>query len=263
MNPVSVIQGSSPIILGQPHSGQYVPEAIWANLNALGRQLLDTDWHIPELYEGLLKDVTIVKANFSRYVIDANRDPKGTSLYPGQNTTDLVPLSSFDNSPIWDTPPSAADIELRIEQFHRVYHKHLQSEIERLKVIHGQVFLYDCHSIRSKIPFLFDAQLPDLNMGDNSGKSCNTKITKVIEQVCARFPNYSHVVNGRFKGGWTTRHYGHPDDNVNAFQMELAQHRYLESEKPPFVYSPFKANELRKVLQKILHEINHLMSTTL
>jgi N-formylglutamate deformylase len=262
MNAVSVTQGSSAIILSQPHSGQYVPDAIWANLNPLGRQLLDTDWHIPKLYEGLLDDVTIVKANFSRYVIDANRDPQGSSLYPGQNTTDLVPLSSFDNLPIWDTPPSNADIASRVSDYHRVYHDHLKSEINRLKSIHGQVFLYDCHSIRSKIPFLFDGQLPDLNIGDNSGQSCDSKITNAIQQVCARFPDYRHVVNGRFKGGWTTRHYGQPDDNVHAFQMELAQHRYLESEKPPFLYDPVNAKELRKVLRTILHEIKHIMSTT-
>lgn len=263
MNAVSVTQGRSPIILSQPHSGQYVPSAIWTNLNALGRQLVDTDWHIPQLYEGLLNNVTIVKANFSRYVIDANRDPEGSSLYPGQNTTDLVPLSSFDNLPIWDTPPSAADIALRIKQFHRVYHDHLKSEIERIKAIHGHVFLYDCHSIRSVIPFLFEARLPDLNIGDNSGKSCNMKITNAVAQVCARFPEYSHVINGRFKGGWATRHYGRVDANVHALQMELAQHQYLKSEEPPFEYAPLKANELRKVLQTILHEIEHIMSTTL
>jgi len=263
MNAVSVIRGSCPIILSQPHSGEYIPDTIWSNLNALGRQLVDTDWHIPELYEGLLENVTVVKANFSRYVIDANRDPEGGSLYPGQNTTDLVPLSSFDNLPIWDIPPSKADVASRITQFHQVYHDHLKSEIERIKAIHGHVLLYDCHSIRSVIPFLFDAQLPDLNIGDNSGQSCNTKITDAVAQICARFPEYSHVVNGRFKGGWTTRHYGRITDNVHALQMELAQHRYLESEKLPFDYSPFKANELRKVLQNILHEIEHIMSTTL
>ncbi len=261
MRPVTVIQGTGPIILGQPHSGTYVPDAIWANLNAVGRQLADTDWHIPALYDGLLDKVTIVSANFSRYVIDANRDPNGASLYPGQNTTDLVPLTTFDNTPIWNIPPSKDDISSRLKHFHCAYHDILKSEIGRVKALHGSAFLYDCHSIRSEIPHLFDKQLPDLNIGDNSGMSCDPQITNAVKKVCSRFPSYSHVVNGRFKGGWTTRHYGKPSDNVHALQMELAQHRYLISEHPPFEYAASKADELREVLKSVLLEINSLMKT--
>lgn len=257
MNPVFVIQGQGPIILGQPHSGTYVPEAIWANLNSLGRQLLDTDWHIPELYEGLLDNVSIVRANFSRYVIDANRDPDGGSLYPGKNTTDLVPLITFDGEAIWEQAPSEADIAFRLKNFHRVYHDALSAQIERVKAIHGYAILYDCHSIRSEIPYLFNDQLPDLNIGDNSGKSCDVQITKAVENVCSKYPAFRHIVNGRFKGGWTTRHYGRPENKVYALQMELAQCRYLASESPPFDYAENKANSLREVLREILSEIQN------
>ena len=110
MQPVEVIQGNGPVILGQPHSGTFVPDDIYQNLNPLGWQLVDTDWHIPQLYEGLLENVTTVRANFSRYVIDPNRDPEGTSLYPGQNTTELVPMTTFDGDPIWLNPPTQDDI---------------------------------------------------------------------------------------------------------------------------------------------------------
>jgi formiminoglutamase len=259
MNPVMVTEGMGPIILAQPHSGTYVPDAIWANLNSLGRELTDTDWHVPTLYEGLLETATIVKANFSRYVIDANRDPSGISLYPGENTTGLVPLTNFDNLPIWTKPPSLEDIAYRVTHFHTVYHQSLKREITRIKAIHGRALVYDCHSIRSLIPFLFDKKLPDFNIGDNSGKSCDVQITNAVKEVCSNAPFYSHVVNGRFKGGWTTRHYGQPADNVHALQMELAQHQYLLTEQAPFNYSPFKAGRLREVLKSVLSEIERLI----
>ena len=177
MNLVEVTQGDSPIILGQPHSGTYVPDEIFSELNDIGRQLLDTDWHIPKLYEGLVDNVTVVKANFNRYVIDPNRDPQGSSLYPGQNSTSLVPLFTFDGEPIWANKPTEAAIQQRLETYHQKYHQLLNDEITRVKSIHGVAVVYDCHSIRSKIPYLFDDRLPDLNVGDDNGKSCDSNIT--------------------------------------------------------------------------------------
>jgi N-formylglutamate deformylase len=253
---VDVTQGSGPIILGQPHSGTFVPEDIYTNLNPLGRQLLDTDWHVPQLYQGLLENVTTVKANFSRYVIDPNRDPKDSNLYPGQNSTGLVPLSSFDGEPIWLNPPTRGDIQQRLNLYHHQYHQNLSAEIERVKSIHGIVVVYDCHSIRSQIPYLFDHRLPDLNIGDNGGQSCAADITASIEKICAKLRHNTHVVNGRFRGGWTTRHYGRPEDGVHAIQMELAQRAYLHSELPPFNYDAGKASSLRRVLSDILHATN-------
>ncbi len=263
MKPVTVIHGTGPIIMGQPHSGTFVPDDIWENLNDTGRQLLDTDWHVPSLYDGLLDGVTIVRANFSRYVIDANRDPQGISLYPGQNSTDLIPATTFDDKAIWLKPLSEADKSMRLDAYHRVYHRALQSEIDRVKAEHGFAVLYDCHSIRSEIPHLFDDRLPDLNVGDNGGTTCLPHITAAIERVCAVAADYSHVVNGRFKGGWTTRHYGQPDEGVHAVQMELAQRLYLQSEKPPFAYDEKKAANLRRILADILEEIQITIQTNL
>ncbi|KCZ88843.1 N-formylglutamate deformylase [Hyphomonas johnsonii] len=263
MNPVTVIRGTGPIILGQPHSGTHVPDDIFARLNDLGQQLRDTDWHVPRLYDGLLANVTIVRANFSRYVIDANRDPSGTSLYPGQNTTELVPTSTFDNELIWHTNPTEADIAHRLESYHRAYHAALEAEIARVKADHGLAVLYDCHSIRSRIPHLFDNQLPDLNIGNNGGQTCAPAITSAVTAACAQSPTYSHVVNGRFKGGWTTRHYGRPEDGVHAIQMELAQRCYLASEAPPFAYDASRANTLRQLLGTILTAVEDTVKSSL
>ncbi|MDG2088882.1 MAG: N-formylglutamate deformylase [Arenicellaceae bacterium] len=259
INLVDVTQGSCPIILGQPHSGTFVPDEIFTDLNELGRQLSDTDWHVPQLYEGLLDNVTVVKANFSRYVIDPNRDPQGTNLYPGQNSTGLVPFTTFDGEPIWKTEPTADDIQQRLQIYHREYHQLLNEEIARVKSIHGIALVYDCHSIRSEIPYLFDNLLPDLNIGDNSGKSCASEITAGIQNICQNIKSHTHVVNGRFRGGWTTRHYGKPKVGVHAVQMELAQRAYLRSERVPFDYDEKKALSLRSLLSEILHEINTII----
>lgn len=258
MNPVDVVSGSAAIILGLPHSGTFVPDTIYADLNDLGRQLVDTDWHVPTLYDGLLEGVSTVRANFSRYVIDPNRDPNGQSLYPGKNTTDLVPLSTFDGEPIWEIVPSKDSIAERLKAYHRVYHQALESEIARVKCLHGFAVVYDCHSIRSKIPYLFDDQLPDLNVGDNSGASCAPALTAAVESVCRQLSNHSYVINGRFRGGWTTRHYGRPDQGVHAIQMELAQRAYLESEQIPFNYDQQKASMLRPELSRILGAISNM-----
>lgn len=252
MTPVTLHQGSSPIVLGLPHTGTYVPDAIKAKLNNTGRALADTDWHIDRLYESLLDGATTVRANFHRYVIDANRDPEGVSLYPGQNTTTLVPLTDFDGRNIWDTPPSDEDIQARRQAFHAPYHAALQAELTRVHALHGIAILYDCHSIRSNIPFLFEGTLPDLNIGTNQGTTCAPEIELAVHDICSAAPEYSNVLNGRFKGGWTTRHYGRPSEGFHAIQMEIAQSAYLSTETPPWDYNDARAAPLRAYLSGIL-----------
>jgi N-formylglutamate deformylase len=254
MIPVEVVQGIGPIILGMPHGGTFVPGDIAAKLNENGKILADTDWHIARLYHDLTPSLTVVRANFHRYVIDANRDPSGHSLYPGQNTTGLVPLTDFDSVPIWNETPDAADIRHRLETFHRPYHAALAAEIARVKAQHGFAILYDCHSIRSKIPFLFNGTLHGLNIGTDNGATCDARIENATFQI-GQASGFSAVLNGRFRGGWTTRHYGKPAENVHAIQMEIAQSAYLESEAAPFSYSETKAAKLRPVLANILNSI--------
>lgn len=258
MMPVfEVTSGTSPVILAFPHTGTDVPLAIWDRLNDNGRLLADTDWHIHELYVGLLPDATTVRATFHRYVIDANRDPEGASLYPGQNTTGLVPETDFDGVAIWKSgeEPTEDDIADRLAGFHAPYHAALKAEIERVKAIHGVAVLYDCHSIRSLIPFLFEGPLPDFNIGTDMGRTCDASIEAEAAEIAGRAEGYTAVVNGRFKGGWTTRHYGQPDTGVHAIQMELAQITHLATEAPPFAYDAGKAEALRQHLKKILTSI--------
>ncbi len=251
MTPVEVVQGDGPVILGLPHTGTWLPDAIRARLNDRGRVLADTDWHIERLYDGLLPGATTVRATFHRYVIDANRGPDDASLYPGQNTTGLVPLTDFDGEQIWTEAPGADEIADRRARFHAPYHAALAAEVERVRASHGVAILYDCHSIRGLIPFLFEGVLPDFNIGTNNGATCDPRVEETVRAVCAA-TGRTMAVNGRFKGGWTTRHYGRPETGVHAIQMELAQATHLASEAPPFAYDDAKAAVLRQPLGEIL-----------
>ncbi|MFZ3584757.1 N-formylglutamate deformylase [Loktanella sp. DJP18] len=250
----SVNRGDSPLVLGFPHGGTQVTVDVAANLNENGLILADTDWHIAKLYDGLVEDVTTVEATFHRYVIDANRDPGGDSLYPGQNTTGLIPLHDFDGQWIWLQEPSDEDQKYRVASFHEPYHRALNDEIQRVKSKHGYAVLIDCHSIRSEIPFLFEGVLPTLNIGTDFGKTCDPAIEAAVMGAIADGP-FTQVLNGRFRGGWTTRHYGRPADHVHAVQIEIAQHAYLSEETPPFRYDNKKADELRPSLASILSAV--------
>lgn len=260
MTPVEVRRGDGPVVLGMPHTGTDLPPGIAAHLNVRGRELADTDWHINRLYDGLLADATIVRATFHRYVIDANRAPDQQSLYPGQNTTGLVPLTDFDGEDIWrpGEAPDETGIADRLARFHTPYHQALGAEMERVRAIHGIAILYDCHSIRSRIPFLFEGRLPDLNIGTNGGLTCGPAVEKAVFAPCRDDPDRSAVLNGRFKGGWTTRHYGRPAEGWHAVQMEIAQSAYLTEEVPPWTFDEVKADRLRTLLANILSTLETL-----
>lgn len=256
---ITVTQGDGPIVLGMPHVGTFVPADVTARLNDEGRVLRDTDWHVDRLYEGLIPGLTVVRAKFHRYVIDANRDPSGQSLYPGASTTDLVPLTSFDGAAIWrdGAAPSPEDVAGRLKTYHAPYHAALAAELDRVKARHGVAILWDCHSIRSVIPWLFEGTLPDFNIGTNGGATCDPRIEAATVSA-AQGSGRSNVLNGRFKGGWTTRHYGRPAEGLHAIQMELAQSSHLATEAPPFALDPAKAAALRPVLARMLGQLAEL-----
>ncbi len=254
MTAVEVRQGDGPVILGLPHTGTAVPAAVFARLNETGRTLADTDWHVDRLYDGLLPSATTVRATFHRYVVDANRGPDDASLYPGQNTTGLCPVTDFDGRPIWreGEEPTAEEVAERTAAFHAPYHAALAAEIARVRERHGVAILYDCHSIRSVIPFLFAGTLPDFNVGTADGASCAPAVESLVMSGVRAAGAHTWVGNGRFKGGWTTRRYGRPEEGVHAVQMELAQATYLVEEAPPWTWDDAKAEEMRAHLRDIL-----------
>jgi formiminoglutamase len=253
MSFLEVTRGDSPLVLGLPHTGTDLPPEVAEALNDVGRALTDTDWHVHRLYDGLADNITTVRTRLHRYVIDVNRDPSGASLYPGQATTGLCPLTDFDGRPIHKTgrDPDAAEIERRRRAYHAPYHDALAAELERVRARHGFAILYDAHSIRSVAPFLFDGTLPDFNIGTDGGATCAASIEAAVAGICEATERYTAVLNGRFRGGWTTRHYGRPAEGLHAVQMELAQSTYM-TEAPPWSWQPAQAEGLRPVLSQIL-----------
>ncbi len=260
MTPFEVSQGCGPIVLGQPHGGTWVPDELTGRLNATGRALADTDWHVARLYEGLSPGATVVRARVHRYVIDVNRDPGGASLYPGRNTTGLCPVTDFDGRPIWrdGEAPSHDEIAARREAWHAPYHAALAEQVARARARHGVAILWDCHSIRSVIPFLFEGTLPVLNIGTDGGATCAPEVEVAVAAACRGAEGFDSVLNGRFKGGWTTRHHGRPGAGAHAIQMETAQRAYLRAERAPWAYDPARADRLRAVLRAALDGLDRL-----
>ena len=226
---LTVRQGSAPLLLCMPHAGTTIPAEMEARLVSPWLARKDTDWWIDRLYEFAFRlGASVVRMDVSRTVIDCNRDPSGASLYPGQATTELCPTTTFDGELLYRIggAPQEAEIAARRNAWFDPYHRAIEQEIARLRALHPAIVLYDCHSIRSRIRRLFTGTLPHFNIGTFGGASCAPELTARIEQLCDRGP-FSRVTNGRFKGGYTTRHYGRPRQGVHALQMELACRGYL------------------------------------
>ena len=225
---LEIIRGDAPLIVSFPHGGTELADVESAFRSPwLARR--DADWWMDRLY-GFARELgaTMVRSRISRSVIDLNRDPSGASLYPGQATTELCPTTTFDGDPLYvGATPDEAEIARRREAWFAPYHAALEEEIARLRARHPRIVLYDAHSIRSHVPRLFDGELPQFNIGTNGGVTCDPALERAVTDICAN-SGMSHVLNGRFRGGWTTRHYGRPEKGVHAIQMELAMRGYMD-----------------------------------
>ena len=251
-------QGSAPLLISFPHVGTHLPPALAARLTPKARQVWDTDWHLPRLYDfaQALGASTLV-ATHSRYVIDLNRPPDGSSLYPGQQTTGLCPTEDFDGESIYLDPadaPDDAEVVARRDRFWQPYHDQLAAELARLRAQHGAVALWDAHSIRSVLPRFFEGKLPDLNLGTADGASCSPALAQELLAIARSAPGYTGVLNGRFKGGHITRHYGQPERNIHAVQLEMTQCSYMQ-EALPFSYLPEVAAGVQPHLERMLKAV--------
>jgi N-formylglutamate deformylase len=257
MERFSISKGDSPLVVSFPHSGTLLFKGLYSRLNAHAAVLPDTDWHVPELYNFLDElGASKIYANYSRYVVDLNRDPSGQPLYPGQAGTGVVPFSMFDGKKIYkggDDPqkPEDDEIEARIEAFHTPYHEALLDLLEDVREKHGYAILWDAHSIKSEVSRLFEGVLPDLNLGTNDGQSCHEDIQKAVSKEMSRHTRFECITNGRFKGGFITRSIGNPDMHIHALQMELAQLNYMD-ENEPWEFDALLSEPLRIVLKDIM-----------
>jgi formiminoglutamase len=252
-NVLKFSRGRVPLLISMPHAGLRLTPAVQAGLVDEALSLPDTDWHIPQLYDFATElGASTLAAEYSRFVIDLNRPSDDKPLYAGA-TTGLFPSILFDGVPLFKDgqAPGAEERATYLELIWKPYHQTLQQELARLKDEFGYAMLFDAHSIRGHIPHLFDGRLPDFNLGSFNGASCDLELAERLEATCAEATDYSHVLNGRFKGGHITRHYGDPANNIHAVQLELAQSTYME-EFVPFHYRPDLAEPTRVVLRELL-----------
>ena len=246
-------RGNAPLLVSLPHDGSEIPKAMAARMTPAARRAPDTDWHVGRLYAFAMSlGASVLAPCYSRYVVDLNRPPDDTSLYPGQNTTGLCPTRQFCDLPVYreGEEPDEAEVAARVERYWRPYHDCLRTELERLRAAHGRVVLWEGHSIRGEVPFLFEGRLPDLNLGTAGGKSCSQALQQRLEAVLAAQDDFDWVVNGRFKGGYITRHYGAPANGVDAVQLEISQRVYMDEDS--FGWDEAKAARTQRVLRALL-----------
>lgn len=246
-------RGTAPLLISVPHDGTAVPDDIAARLTDSARRVPDTDWHVARLYAFARElGASVIVPKHSRYVIDLNRSEDDVSLYPGQNTTGLCPIVQFTGEPVYreGMTPTEDEVRARVERYWRPYHQALRGEIERMKAEHGRIVLWEGHSIRGEVPFLFEGRLPDLNLGTANGASCSPALQSRLEAVLAGQGDYDFVVNGRFKGGYITRHYGDPGDGVDAVQLEISQRIYMD--ETTFAYRAASAMGAQQAIRRLL-----------
>lgn len=249
-----LVRGDATLVIDVPHAGTYLPPALAARLTPVARTVPDTDWHVEKLF-AFARDagVTLVVATHSRYVVDLNRDPSGAALYPGADNTELCPTRTFANEALYvhGNVPDAREVAARRAEYFVPYHALLAAEIERIRARHGYAILLDGHSIRSEVPRFFAGRLPDLNLGTADGASCAPAVQAAADAVLAGAEAFTSVVNGRFKGGYVTRHYGQPSRGIHALQLEIAQACYMD-EAPPCPWEGTRAAPLGTVLERLV-----------
>ena len=244
--------GDSPLLISVPHDGRLIPKEQQARMTEAGLAIPDTDWHVAELYDFARElGASMLVARYSRYVVDLNRPPDDSPLYEGQVATGLCPRYTCAAEPLYrdDTPVPGDEVAARIERYWRPYHERLVQALDNARARYGYALLWDAHSIPSRVPLLFDGELPVLNLGNFDGRSCDFHIARELQAIASVSP-YSAVLNGRFKGGYITRHYGDPGNGVQAMQLELAQRAYMDEATLDFDHT--RAERLRETLRALL-----------
>jgi N-formylglutamate deformylase len=247
-------RGDGPLLVSLPHCGTLIPPSILSRMVPRARVLEDTDWHLARLY-AFVRDLgaSLIVPRISRYVIDLNRPPDNAPMYTGVNSTGLCPVRFFSGEELYlpDQEPDQAEMQGRLEQYWRPYHDALLQELTRLKGTHGHALLLDGHSIKSELPWLFCGRLPDLNLGTADGATCAASLREALARSLQAQSDFTHVVDGRFKGGYITRHYGRPSDHVHAAQLEMCWSCYM-SEVPPYTLDPQRSARLAPVLRALV-----------
>lgn len=255
----TLVPGHTPLLVNVPHAGLGLAPGLAARLTEAGQRLADTDWHVEKLYAfAASMGAGLMVATQSRYVVDLNRDPTGRALYPGAENTEICPTRGFDDAPLYrdGAAPDHAEVSARVAQFWQPYHDRLAAELEAIRARHGYAILLDGHSIPAEVPRFFAGRLPDLNLGSNDGRSCAPDLAAEAVKVLAGASGFTSVHNGRFKGGYITRHYGRPAEGLHALQLEIAQACYMDEARPRH-WDGARAASLTVVLQRLTDILLH------
>lgn len=247
-------RGTAPLLVSLPHVGTEIPHEQRPRYVERALATEDTDWHLERLY-GFVRELgaSLIVPRFSRYLIDLNRPSGNAPMYPGANNTELCPTRFFSGEALYreGLAPDAAEIARRVAAYWRPYHDALRGELDRLRAAHGHAVLFDGHSIKSELPWLFDGRLPDLNLGTVGGASCAGTLRNTLAGVLDAQTRFTQVVDGRFKGGHITRHYGRPGEGVHAIQLEMGWCCYMQ-ESAPYAYDPQRAALVLPVLRRLI-----------
>ena len=247
-------RGSTPLLLSLPHTGTHIPEAIAAKLLPRALQCEDTDWHLDQLYAFAAElGASVITPSHSRYVVDLNRPSDNQPMYAGANNTELCPTRFFSGEALYrdGQAPAEAEVRERVATYWQPYHDALRDELARLKAMHGHALLWDGHSIKSELPWLFDGKLPDLNLGTASGAACAASLRDALAAVLQSQSEFTVAIDGRFKGGHITRHYGRPGEHIHAVQLEQCWSSYMR-EAPPYAWDAAHAARVQPLLRRLL-----------
>ncbi len=247
-------QGTRPLLISIPHAGTHIPDALLRRMMPIARSVPDTDWHLEQLYDfAEALGASVLVGTHSRYVIDLNRPPDDTNLYPGKDTTGLCPIDTFKKQPLYrmGEEPDETEIRHRVGTYWKPYHAKLQEELARIRITHGSALLWEAHSIASEVPRFFPGRLTDFNLGTADGRACAPGVGAALLEIAAAAEGYSAVLDGRFKGGYITRTYGRPAEGVQAVQLELTHITYMD-EPPPFAFRPDRAEKVRPHLKAMV-----------
>ena len=246
--------GQAPLVISFPHVGTHIPASLQPLYTERALQVEDTDWFLDRLYAFAGEmGASLLVPRLSRYVIDLNRPPTNQPMYAGQNNTELCPTRHFTGEPLYreGQAPDEAEVHRRVAVYWQPYHDALREELARLHAVHGHAVLFDSHSIKSELPWLFEGTLPHMNLGTVGGTSCAPSLRDALGVVLAAQATYSHVVDGRFKGGHITRQYGRPAQGLHAVQLEMCWRAYMD-EAPPWRWRDERAAEVTPLLRRLV-----------
>jgi len=246
-----------PILVSVPHSGTFFPEDVLEKMNPeKARFPEDTDWFVNRLYSFCSEmGITMIVANYNRWVVDLNRNPQNAPLYKdGRVITNVVSVTDFNGETIYkeEYQPNDKEIQKRLERYFYPYHEKVEEILLNFRNEFGTALLFDVHSIKKNVPGIQNDDFPQFILGDNDEKSAHRELIQIaIEKLSNKGFDFSH--NHPFKGGFITRSFGNPQENIHALQLEMIKTNYMDDSEEH--YDEVRAGKVQEVLKETLFNL--------